>query len=197
MNSIALLRQQLQDEEALGLPELTPSYTELNYLLYPDGGHYKRHLDVSRQNDGWILHGRHACDGGSLSGFSTRRVVSFLIYLNCNWDSEMDQGQLRIYSTLDSAADSGSVRESVRFEGRLARSSLRGPATDTAGSQSSPRQSVDISPEGGTLVVFYSQEVEHMVRQTRRERQCVVGWFRESREAQIPDRDCMSLRTLL
>ena len=39
-----------------------------------------------------------------------------------------------------------------------------------------------------------SSDVEHLVRETRRERQCVVGWFREQREERVPDRDVMSLR---
>ena len=36
----------------------------------------------------------------------------------------------------------------------------------------------DVEPEGGTLVCFYSDSVEHEVLVTHRERQCVVGWLR-------------------
>ena len=36
----------------------------------------------------------------------------------------------------------------------------------------------DVEPEGGTLVCFYSDAVEHEVLVTHRERQCVVGWLR-------------------
>ena len=41
--------------------------------------------------------------------------------------------------------------------------------------------SVDILPEGGTLVLLRSPSVPHEVCVTRRERQCVVGWFRSLR----------------
>ena len=36
----------------------------------------------------------------------------------------------------------------------------------------------DIPPEGGTLVCFYSDAVEHEVLATTRERQVIVGWIR-------------------
>ena len=40
------------------------------------------------------------------------------------------------------------------------------------------------------------QDVEHLVRPTRAERQCVVGWFRQYRQGLVPDLDETSLRTL-
>ena len=49
---------------------------------------------------------------------------------------------------------------------------------------------------GGTLVLLHSADVEHQVCETRAERQCIVGWFRELSEARIPDLDETSLRTL-
>ena len=55
----------------------------------------------------------------------------------------------------------------------------------------------DITPEGGTLVLFMSSDVEHLVRETHAERQCVVGWFREYSEERVPDRDAMSTRAVL
>lgn len=39
-------------------------------------------------------------------------------------------------------------------------------------------ESVDIVPEGGTLVLMRSDKVPHEVLETRRARTCVVGWFR-------------------
>ena len=54
---------------------------------------------------------------------------------------------------------------------------------------------MDIPPDGGTLVLLDSAAVEHAVLETHRERQCVVGWFREGRSIRVPDRDEMSLRT--
>lgn len=38
--------------------------------------------------------------------------------------------------------------------------------------------SVDVLPEGGTLVLFRSDRIEHEVMETRRERHAVVGWLR-------------------
>lgn len=37
---------------------------------------------------------------------------------------------------------------------------------------------VDVLPEGGTLVAFLSHEIPHEVRETRRERYSLTGWFR-------------------
>ena len=54
----------------------------------------------------------------------------------------------------------------------------------------------DALPEGGTLLLMMSGDVEHEVRETHRERQCVVGWFRERRERRVADLDATSLRTL-
>ena len=40
---------------------------------------------------------------------------------------------------------------------------------------------VDITPSGGTLVLFRSDQIEHEVLVTHRRRRCLVGWFRTSR----------------
>ena len=53
----------------------------------------------------------------------------------------------------------------------------------------------DVVPEGGTLVLLMSDDVEHSVRTTRAERECVVGWFNEYKEEREPDWDEMSLHT--
>lgn len=192
--AVAGLREELQQQSELNLPTLVPFSTELSYLLYPKDGHYVRHLDVPRQNGGWTRHGRQASDGGSLSGFSTRRVVSFLIYLNGGWDAPADGGELRIYPSSGERADAGNVGPVVGS--KASSEGARGPRCGTGARSPISTRSVsradvappaagaagveDISPEGGTLVVFLSSEVEHMVRVTRRERQCVVGWFREA-----------------
>ena len=41
--------------------------------------------------------------------------------------------------------------------------------------------SVDVFPEGGTLVLLRSPLVPHEVITTHRQRQCVVAWFRTMR----------------
>jgi hypothetical protein len=196
--AVAGLREQLQQQSELHLPALLPFSTELSYLLYPKGGHYVRHLDVPDRNEGWTRYGRQESDGGSLSGFSTRRVVSFLIYLNEGWDTPSHGGELRVYlasdcgSATSAGPDSGST---APFDGaRVPQSTMRcAPGTQAespalsrsvdAAAAASPAAGTDrfedVAPEGGTLVVFFSSEVEHMVRVTRRERQCVVGWFCE------------------
>ena len=109
-------------------------------------------------------------DGGSFSGARTRRVVSFILYLNRGWRAA-DGGALRVFPAHE--CDDGTER-----------SQLSG-------------YTEDILPEGGTLVLVMSNDVEHLVRTTHAERQCVVGWFREYREERVPDRDEMSLRSRL
>lgn len=207
------LRNELQASTTLQLPEMKPFCTELNYLLYPAGGHYMRHLEcrsavldldrpmiqlsarfaclpfgitlacrrwllliqilpvrfhtlscsVPAQDEGWERKGRMAVDGGSFNGERTRRLISFILYLNKDWD-KASGGELRVYPAHERAL-----------------------GWDTAHTE-------DVTPEGGTLVLLMSSDVEHLVRETRRERQCVVGWFREQKFERVPDRDVMSLR---
>lgn len=78
-----------------------------------------------------------------------------------------------------SSADGGELRVFPAYE--------RGRGQHT-------EHTADILPEGGTLVILASADVEHLVRETRKERQCVVGWFREERCQRVPDRDAMALR---
>ena len=168
--AVNALRSQLQASRTLALPHLEPFETELSYLLYPRGGHYKRHLDNSKRREGWKLQGRQAADGGSFCGGRTRRVVSFILYLNAKWKAS-DGGCLRVFPP----------HEHIDHD-------------DEA---SSAGYTEDITPEGGTLVLFMSSDVEHLVRETHAERQCVVGWFREYSEERVPDRDVMSTRAVL
>jgi hypothetical protein len=69
------------------------------------GGFYKKHVDVPTQNGGWHPSGRCDADGGSLSGSKFKRCVSFLVYLNKDWDIA-DGGRLRIF---DGAAEDDGV----------------------------------------------------------------------------------------
>ena len=100
IDAVAELRDQLQESELLGLPKIEEFSTELNYLLYPVGGHYKRHLDQPYGDDGWVRLGRNPADGGSVYGERTRRVVSFIIYLNRHWDCT-NGGALRIFPAFE------------------------------------------------------------------------------------------------
>ena len=152
------------------MPHLEPFETELNYLLYPIGGHYKRHLDTGKKRDGWKLQGRSEANGGSFCGGRTRRVVSFILYLNRHWKAA-DGGALRIFPAHEH--DDGT--DDCELGG----------------------YTEDILPEGGTLVLVMSGDTEHQVMTTHAERQCVVGWFREYSEQRVPDRDPMSLRDTL
>ena len=55
---------------------------ELQILLYPEGGHYRRHLDVGKRGSRVV-----------------RRAVSLVIYLTPDeWEAAVDGGQLRVYS---------------------------------------------------------------------------------------------------
>ena len=168
---------QLQASATMALPYLEPFETELNYLLYPIDGHYKRHLDIPLRIDaGWKLQGRAASEGGSFCGGRTRRVVSFILYLNREWD-QANGGKLRVYGAYDGA------------HGDLSSN----PAPDNGPFAQS--QEEDITPEGGTLVVLMSGDVEHMVRKTRAERQCIVGWFNEYREERVANQDTFGTHT--
>lgn len=44
--------------------------------------------------------------------------------------------------------------------------------------QGEPERVIDVLPEGGTLVAFLSHEIPHEVRETRRGRYSLTGWFR-------------------
>jgi len=130
------LRAQLQSAAELSLPKLEPFETELIYLRYPVGGHYRRHLDIGYADAGWQRHGRRASEGGSLSGYRTRRVVSMIVYLNKNWDAA-DGGALRVFP----ARDRGYGRPESELAPHVAH----------------------VPPEGGTLVLLMSADVEHTV----------------------------------
>lgn len=168
------LRRELQASSVLALPYLEPFQTELSYLLYPVGGHYQRHLDTGYHARGWKRLGRQASDGGSLRGGRTRRVISFILYLNRGWD-QRNGGELRVFPPL-ARNDPARTRQ-------------------PAGRRELEDFTEDIVPEGGTLVLLASADVEHLVRETFAERQCVVGWFCEYREERVPDLDVSSLRT--
>jgi len=172
IDDVKRLRMQLQASATMALPYLEPFETELNYLLYPVGGHYKRHLDIPRRQDsGWKLQGRAASAGGSFCGGRTRRVISFILYLNRDWD-HAHGGKLRVYAAHDHA-NGGPTN---------------GPTAPSAHVE-------DVVPEGGTLVLLMSGDVEHMVRETRAERQCIVGWFNEYRQERVADQDTFGTRT--
>ena len=166
--AVNALRNELQHSD-LALPHLAPFETELNYLCYPSGGHYDRHLDQPYSNAGWVRCGRRASDGGSFGGQHTRRVISFILYLNRDWDAA-DGGCLRLFPPHERGYGSADSQLAAHTE--------------------------DVLPEGGTLVLLMSGDVEHQVRETRIGRQCVVGWFRELESTRVPDLDSLSLRTL-
>ena len=176
------LRRELQASPALALPHLEPFETELSYLLYPVGGHYQKHLDTGHQGRGWKPQGRQALDGGSLRGGRTRRVISFILYLNRGWD-QGNGGELRVFPPLERNGLSRTRRPTERLQ----------PEGVTEGVTEGFTE--DIVPEGGTLVLLASADVEHLVRETFAQRQCVVGWFREYCEERVPDLDASSLRT--
>ena len=104
---------------------------EATFVVYPEGGFYRRHID-------------------SVSGSdqpTAPRKISFIAYLNDDvpW-APSDGGALRCY--------------------------------DGAPPTASDESFVDVLPESGSLVLFDSKSVWHEVLPTRRERACLVGWFR-------------------
>ena len=156
------------------------------------GGHYQRHLDIPRgDHAGWKLQGRPGFHGGSLCGGRTRRVVSFILYLNRAWD-HTDGGALRVYSAYDQGTPQASgpaarqrqppVQQPPSYAATAGRM-LQPPVYEEV--QHASQAAEDIMPEGGTLVLLMSGDVEHMVRETHAERQCIVGWFNEYREERV------------
>jgi len=95
---------------------------EVHFALYPPGTGYKRHLDQTRG--------------------SSRRRVTFILYLNDDWLPEHG-GQLRMYLREDDGQETAH----------------------------------DITPFGGTFVVFRSDLIEHEVLPATRERFSLTGWF--------------------
>lgn len=79
---------------------------------------------------------------------SVLREYSLLLYLNQDWQDE-DGGKLRMH--FDSGGDVLPTGEDPNF--------------------------LDISPQGGTLVLFASDAIPHEVLDTQKERQAVVGWY--------------------
>lgn len=81
---------------------------------------------------------------------STLRKYSLLLYLNDpSWDCTTDGGALRLH--LDSGGDELPTGESPNF--------------------------IDVTPAGGTLVLFPSDRMPHEVLDTTKERMAVVGWY--------------------
>ena len=123
---------------------------ELQYLRYPGGGDNKR-----KKKSGF--YGRHF-DSSPEDESTCRRKVSLLLYLNDEtWDVTRDGGVLRAYLPQSKTAKK------------------RKRNTDDLDEQRGSIQ--DITPTGGTLVLFDSASVEHEVLPTHRERWAVVGWF--------------------
>ena len=83
-----------------------------------------------------------------LNSASVLRTYSLLIYLNNEW-KESDGGCLRMH--LDSGKDFLPDGEEPNFK--------------------------DVNPEGGTLILFKSDQVPHEVLDTNAERMAVVGWY--------------------
>lgn len=110
---------------------LDADLTELLYAYYPQGGFYRRHRDAI---------------AGSAS---VLRTYSMLLYLNKDWNSVKDAGQLRLH--FDSGGDELPAGESPSYR--------------------------DVDPDGGTLVVFQSDAIPHEVLDTQKERVAIVGWF--------------------
>ena len=147
---------------------LSPHLTELSLLYYPTGGYYERHLDVRREG------ARPHDSRGS------QREVSFIVFLDREWRAEWG-GALRLHPEPGPGA---SAKPEAQARGAAAVTDGAAPAADPAGTTAAEAAlRVDVQPEGGTLVLLRSAQIEHEVLRTRRPRHCVVGWLRSSATA--------------
>ena len=103
-------------------------------------------------------YGRHIDEGGRGTSRQLKRSISFLIYLTPDDWSAADGGALRVFPPTGANGN--------------ARAGASGSEQDG---------SVDIQPAAGSLVVFDSATVPHMVLPTHRERVAIVGWLLEPR----------------
>lgn len=149
LDLMADLRELLQLDLGIRLSESM----ELQYLRYPGGS-----SNSSSEKKKMGFYGRHFDrDPDDVSGSTCRRKISLLLYLNDEaWDAKRDGGVLRAYLPAEEKTPKRS-------------------SSDGKGSVVSSYQ--DITPKGGTLVLFDSASVEHEVLPTHRERWAVVGWF--------------------
>jgi len=158
LDLMADLRELLQKELGIRLSESM----ELQYLRYPGN-------DVSGERGGKDynskrgFYGRHF-DSSPEDNSTCRRKVSLLLYLNDQlWDAKKDGGVLRAYlPRQQQQSQTATKRKQHRHE--------LDPEEESGSIQ-------DITPQGGTLVLFDSASVEHEVLPTHRERWAVVGWF--------------------
>lgn len=147
--TVESLRVELAERTGRALLDIA----ELQLLLYPPGGHYRRHTDVGK------------------SFRAVRRSVSFLLYLNeCDWDATADGGQLRVFAARRGAG--GVDRQDANVD-----SSGDNPAEEVDADDHDVVE--DVPPSAGTLVLFDSASVPHAVLPTRRERLVLVGWLCE------------------
>ena len=157
------LRDLLQTDLGIRLSESM----ELQYLRYPgsdDGRSKKSREQVTKKNG---FYGRHF-DSSPEDESTCRRKVSLLLYLNDEtWDTRVDGGLLRAY--LPQQQQQATPTAIMKRK----RSSICSDEHDKKEEDSIQ----DITPKGGTLVLFDSASVEHEVLQTYRERWAVVGWF--------------------
>ncbi len=151
LDLMADLRDLLQMDLGIRLAEAM----ELQYLRYPGGGG----SNEKKKKSGF--YGRHF-DSSPEDESTCRRKVSLLLYLNDEtWDVKKDGGLLRAYL-------SGQQHQSKTAKKRMHDSDRFDEERDSI---------QDITPKGGTLVLFDSASVEHEVLPTHRERWAVVGWF--------------------
>jgi hypothetical protein len=154
LDLMADLRELLQLDLGIRLSE----GMELQYLRYPGGSSSNSSSEKKKTQNKMGFYGRHFDrDPDDVGGSTCRRKISLLLYLNDEtWDAKRDGGVLRAYLPAEEKTPKRS-------------------SSDGKGSVVSSYH--DITPKGGTLVLFDSASVEHEVLPTHRERWAVVGWF--------------------
>jgi len=151
--------KELEDEEVA--PFLVPAWTQL--AMYSEGGgFYRWHADGLNFPATYWLMGPAALYLWLRWGAIRRRALTAIVYLNTPdrpWGPE-DGGTLRC--RLD-----GAKAWHLRVDGSAGAMELV-PAADGV---------LDVRPEGGRLVLFDSQRVEHEVAPTFRQRWALTSWL--------------------
>ena len=148
-------------------PSLHGIYERSDAMLsiYPgDGARFAKHIDNTTK------------DG---------RRLTVLVYLNPGWLPE-EGGALRLFTSQQKQTDKDKSSDSKVQEESAGAGSLedadRSTARDKSGAEPRHMTAIDVYPEGGRLVMFYSSDIPHEVLPTFGMRHAITIWYYDTEE---------------